>query len=169
MRLGQPSNALPQFEEAFLWKKMLVDREPNNARYARDWSQIHSDLGKAQIALGRVDEGLANLDESVRLAERDPANGSSQDLLASILQDEAKGCATVAGSPGISRARQAELWQRTITALARRLEKMDSSQQEHIPQAQLTRLRNETVSALSKARDAYAKLGVETETNSPSK
>jgi hypothetical protein len=34
---------------------------------------------------------------------------------------------------------------------------------------QLTQRRNEIESALSKARDAYAKLNVETETNSPSK
>ena len=58
MQLDQPSNALPQFEEALQWKKMLVDREPNNARHARDWSEVHSDLGTAQIALGRFDEGL---------------------------------------------------------------------------------------------------------------
>ncbi len=98
MQLDQPSNALPQFEQALQWKKILVDREPDDARHARDWSEIHSDLGTAQIALGRFDEGLTNLDEAVRLAEalaeRDPSNGSSQDLLAGVLQDEAKGCAT---------------------------------------------------------------------------
>ena len=130
MQLGQPSNALPQYEEAFQWKKMLMDREPNNARYARDWSEIHCDLGTAQIALGRLDEGLTNLDEAVRLAEslaeRDPANGSSQDTLVWALQNEADGCATVAGSLGISRARQAALWQRAITALTRCQEKLDS-------------------------------------------
>jgi tRNA A-37 threonylcarbamoyl transferase component Bud32/tetratricopeptide (TPR) repeat protein len=172
-QLNQPSNALPQFEQALQWKKMLVDRAPNDARHARDWSEIHSDLGTAQIALGRFDAGLTNLDEGVRLAEslaeRDPSNGSSQDLLVEVLQDEAKGCATIAGSPGISRARQAELWQRAITALTRCQEKLDSPQLEQMPQSRLTRQRNETESALNKARDAYAKIAGETKTNSSTK
>jgi tetratricopeptide (TPR) repeat protein len=68
MQLNQPSNALPQFEAALRWKQMQVEREPNNAQWARDWSQIHSELGAAQIGLGRVEVGLANLQEAVRLA-----------------------------------------------------------------------------------------------------
>lgn len=167
MQLDQPSNALPQFEEAFRWMKMLVDREPNDARYARDWSEIHSDLGTAQIALGRFDEGLTNLDVAVRLAEalaeRDPLNGSSRDMLAEVLQDEAKGCAKVAGSPGISRARQAELWQRAIAALTRCQEKLDSPQLAQMTQSQLTQQRNDVSRALSEARSAFEKLGVEAE------
>jgi serine/threonine protein kinase/tetratricopeptide (TPR) repeat protein len=174
MQLGQFSNALPQLEEALRWKKILVDREPNNARYARDWSEIHGDLGGAQIALGRFDEGLTNLDEAVRLAEalaeRDPSNGSSQDLLVEVLQDEAKGCAKVAGSPGISRARQAALWQRAIAMLTRCQEKLDSPQPGQLPRSQSTQQqRHEIESALSQARNAYAKLRVEAETNSPGK
>jgi tetratricopeptide (TPR) repeat protein len=172
LKLGRPTNALPQFEEAFQWKKMLLEQEPNNARYARDWSEVHSDLGKAQIAFGRLDEGLANLDEAVRLAEplveRDPLNGSSQNLLVGVLQDDAEGCSNIAGSPGISRARQAELWQREITVLTRCQEKLDSPQLKQASQSQLTRRRDEIGSALRKARDAYAKLSVGTETNSPS-
>jgi serine/threonine protein kinase len=173
LQLGQPSNALPQFEAALQWKKMLVDRDPNNARYARDWSEVHGDLGTAQIALGRFDEGLSNLDEAVRLAEplveRDPANGSSLGMLAEVLHDEADGCAKVAGSPGISPARQAALWQQAITALTRYQENLDLPQVAHMPQSRITRDRNRVASALSTARDAYAKLGVETETNSPGK
>jgi tetratricopeptide (TPR) repeat protein len=170
MQLNQPSNALPQFEQAFLWKKMLVEREPNNARWARDWSSVHSALGTAQIALDRFDEGLTNLNEAVRLAEalaeRDPSNGSSQDLLVGVLQDEAKGCAKVAGSPGISRARQAALWQRAIAALTRCREKLDSLQLKQTPPPWMTQLRDEIESALSQARAAAAKLAAETETDS---
>jgi tetratricopeptide (TPR) repeat protein len=173
MQLDQPSNALPHFEQALQWKKMLVDRAPNDPRHARDWSEIHSDLGTAQIALGRFDEGLTNLDEAVRLAEplveRDPLNGSSQELLAEVLQDEAKGCAKVAGSPGISRARQAELWQRAIAALTRCQEKLDSPQLAQMTQSQLTQQRNDVAPALNEARNAAAKLGAEATTNSPNK
>lgn len=173
MQLDQPSNALPHFEQALQWKKMLVDRAPNDPRHARDWSEIHSDLGTAQIALGRFDEGLTNLDVAVRLAEalaeRDPLNGSSRDMLAEVLQDEAKGCAKVAGSPGISRARQAELWQRAIAALTRCQEKLDSPQLAQMTQSQLTQQRNDVSRALSEARSAFEKLGVEAETNSPNK
>jgi tetratricopeptide (TPR) repeat protein len=173
MQLNQPSNALPQFEEALQWKKMLVDRAPNDARHARDWSEIHSDLGTAQIALGRFDEGLTNLDEAVRLAEplaeRDPSNGSSQDLLVEVLQDESKGCAKVADSSGISRARQAALWQQAITALTRCQEKLDSPQLAHMTQSQLTQQHNEIESALSEARNAYAKIAGETRTDSSNK
>ena len=174
MQLDQPSNALPQLEEAFRWKKLQVEREPNNARYARDWSGIHGDLGSAQIALGRFDEGLTNLDEAVRLAEalaeRDPANGSSQESLAEVLRDKAKGCAKVAGSPGISRARQATLWQQAIAALTLCQEKLDSAQLGPLPHSQSTQQqRHEIETALSQARSAYAKLGVEAKTNSISK
>ena len=173
MQLNHPSNALPQFEEAFRWMKILVDREPNEARYARDWSELHRDIGTAQIALGRFDEGLTNLDEAVRLAEplvqRDPSNGSSQESLAEVLQDEAKGCAKVAGSSGISRARQAELWQQAIAALTRCQEKLDSPQLAHVAASQLSKQRNEVASALNEARNAYEKLASETEPESSKK
>jgi serine/threonine protein kinase/tetratricopeptide (TPR) repeat protein len=173
MQLNQPSNALPQFEEGLRWKKILVEREPNDARWARDWSETHSALGTAQIELGRFDEGQTNLGEAVRLAEalveRDPSNGSFQEELADTLQDEAKGCAKVASSPGISRARQAELWQRAITTLTRCQEKLDSPQLEQMPQSQLTKQRDAVASALSQARHAYAKLAGETEPQSSRK
>ena len=173
MQLDQPSSALPHFEQALQWKKILVDREPDDSRHARDWSEIHSDLGTAQIALGRFDEGLTNLDVAVRLAEalaeRDPLNGSSRDMLAEVLQDEAKGCAKVAGSPGISRARQAELWQRAIAALTRCQEKLDSPQLAHQPKSQLIKMRSEIESALNEARNGYAKIAGETKTNSSTK
>jgi tetratricopeptide (TPR) repeat protein len=179
MQLSEPSKALPQFEEAFRWKKMQVEREPDNARYARDWSQIHSELGTVQIALGRFDEGLTNLADGVRLAEglvqRDPANGAFQERLVDGLQDEAKGCAKVADWPGISRARQAELWRRAIAALTRCQERLDSPQLTRIPRSQSsvtisgTKQRNEVARALSEARDAYAKFAEEAETHSSSK
>ncbi len=153
--------------------EILVDREPNEARYARDWSELHRDIGTAQIALGRFDEGLTNLDEAVRLAEplvqRDPSNGSSQESLAEVLQDEAKGCAKVAGSSGISRARQAELWQQAIAALTRCQEKLDSPQLAHVAASQLSKQRNEVASALNEARNAYEKLASETEPESSKK
>jgi tetratricopeptide (TPR) repeat protein/tRNA A-37 threonylcarbamoyl transferase component Bud32 len=173
MQLDQPSNALTQFEEALQWKKMLVDREPDDARHARDWSEIHSDIGTAQIALGRFDEGLTNLDEAVRLAEPlvegDPSNGSAQELLADALQDAAKGYATVAGSSGISRTRQAALWQQAIAALTSCQEKLDSPQLAHMPQWRLTQKRNDVSRALSEARNAYAKIAGETRTDSSNK
>lgn len=48
---------------------MQVDQEPNNARWARDWGQIHSRLGTAQIALGRFEEGMTNLQQAVHIAQ----------------------------------------------------------------------------------------------------
>ncbi len=172
IEMGEPSNALPQFEEALRWVQMQVDQEPDNARWARDWSVIHSSVGKTQIALGRFDEGQTNLEEAVRMAEglvkRDPANGSFQRLLAKVLEDESKGCAKEAGSPGIPSARQAELWQRAITALIRCQEKLGAPQPANTPQSQLSKQRNDVARALREARDAYAKLAGKTETG-PSK
>ncbi len=173
MQLNQASNALPQFEAALHWKKMLVDREPNNARYARDWSQIHSALGKAQIELGRFDEGLTNLAEAVGLAEglvqRDPPNGSFQELLADVLQDEAKGCAKIASSPGISQARRAELWRQAIAALTRCQDKLHAPQLANTPPLRLSKERNDVARALNEARSAYAKIAGQSETNASSK
>src|SRR5262249_8639677 len=99
--LNRPAEALPYWQQALRWKKILIDREPNNARWARDWSTTHGSIGNVLIALGRFDEGMTNLQEAVRLAERlaerDPSNASSQVTLVEVLHDQAMGCAKNAG------------------------------------------------------------------------
>jgi tetratricopeptide (TPR) repeat protein len=171
--LDQPSNALPRYEQALRWNQLFGDREPNNARWPRDWAQLHGSLGTTQIALGNFDEGMTNLlaavDRMESLVQRDPANGLSQEMLANLLQEEGKGWVKLAGSPGISRAQQAEVWQRAIVVLTRCLEKLDSPQQAHRPKSQLTKTRGEIESALSEARNGYAKIAGETKTNSSAK
>jgi tetratricopeptide (TPR) repeat protein/tRNA A-37 threonylcarbamoyl transferase component Bud32 len=168
--LDQPSEALPLYEQALQWNKLFSDCEPNNARWPRDWCELHGDLGKTQIALGRFDEGMTNLQVAVNRVEslvlRDPANGLSQSLLANLLQEEGKGWMKLAGSPEISRARQAELWQRAIAALTRAQEKQDSPQLAHRPKSQLAKKRTEIESALSEARNGYAKIADETKPDS---
>jgi tetratricopeptide (TPR) repeat protein len=123
MEMEQPTKALPQFEAAFRWKQMQVEREPSDARYARDWGWIHSLLGTTQIALGRFDEGITNLQESVHIAEgvlgRDPLNGSAQSALFGRLRALAQGLIKIARAPEISPVRRAELWQQATQALVR--------------------------------------------------
>ena len=92
---------------------MQVERNPNNARYARDWIEIHAEIGTAQIALGRFEEGLTNLQQAVFLAEnllaRDPMNGAAQSALINCLHEQANALATIARAPQTSRSQQAEL------------------------------------------------------------
>jgi hypothetical protein len=71
----------------------------------------------------------------------------------------------LAGSAGISRARQTELWQQAITALTRCQEKLNSPQLAHMPKSRLNKTRGEIKSALSEARNGYAKIAGETKTN----
>ena len=103
MEMEDPMKALRQFEAAFRWKQMQVEREPSDARYARDWGWIHSLLGTTQIALGRFDEGITNLQESVHIAEgvlaRDPLNGSAQSALFGRLRALAQGLIKIARAP----------------------------------------------------------------------
>jgi tetratricopeptide (TPR) repeat protein len=173
LKLGQPSKALPLYEQALQWIKLFSERQPNNARWPRDWSELHGDLGTTQIALGRFDEGMTNLQLAVELAEslvaRDPANGLSQQMLAELLQQEGEGWMKVTGSPGISRERQAEDWQRAIMAVTRCQEKLDSPQLAHQPKSQLIKKRSEIESELNEARNGYAKIAGETKTNSSTK
>jgi tetratricopeptide (TPR) repeat protein len=123
MKLNQPAKALPHFEQAQSWAKLLIDREPNEARYARDWSEIHSIIGATLIALGRFDEGVTNLQTGVRLAEaivaRDPMNGSSQELMMFSLRQLAEGLGKVASAPGTGPARRSELLQQVVQLLTR--------------------------------------------------
>ncbi len=171
--LERPAEAVPLLKKALGWNKLFSDQEPNNARWPRDWSELHGSLGQALVALGRFDEGMTNLQSAVSraesLVERDPANGLSQKLLADLLQETGNAWAKAADSPGISGTRQAELWQRAIVDFTGCQEKLDSPQLKQMPQSQLTQQRNEIESALSKARRAYAKLSVEAESNSPGK
>jgi hypothetical protein len=164
---------LPLYEQALQWNKLFSDCEPNNARWPRDWCELHGDVGKTQIALGRFGEGMTNLlvavDRMESLVQRDPANGLAQALLADLLQEEGKGWMKLAGSPGISRARQAELWQQAITSLTRCQEKLNSPQLAHRPKLQVTKKRSEIESALNEARNAYAKIAGETKNNSSAK
>src|SRR5262249_25050132 len=105
-KFGRNQEALAHFQKALQFNKIKVERDPNDARWARDWSSCHSDLGQMQIRLGQFDEGMTNLQEGVRLAEslveRDPSNGPFQERLIGALEDEAKGFAKNAAAPGIS-------------------------------------------------------------------
>jgi serine/threonine protein kinase/tetratricopeptide (TPR) repeat protein len=123
MALNQPAKALTQFQQSQRWAKYLADREPNEARYARDLGGIPSKIGAALIDLGRFDEGLTNLQTAVHFARtmvaRDSMNGSSQEMLIECLQLQAKGFGKVASSPATPPARQSELWQQAVQSLTR--------------------------------------------------
>ena len=166
MELNQPAAALPHLEEALQWSRILVEREPNHARYARDWNGAHSEIGLAQIALGRFDVGLTNLQEGVRLAEnlivRDPMNGSFQVRLIDNLQQQAKGLAKIAHSPGSSPVRQVEFWRQAIQSLTRCQERLAAPELERI-RRQLTKQATEIAQALNEARSAQAKISGDAE------
>jgi tetratricopeptide (TPR) repeat protein len=161
MDLGQLSNALPHIEAALRWKQMQVDQEPSNARWARDWGGIHSLLGTAQIALGRFDEGMTNLQESVRIAEsvlaHDPMNGSEQLQVIRCLQHQAEGLAKIARAPETSPKRREELWQQAVQALTHCQARLTS------PAVVKLRIQNSKTSSqiaqeLEEARAALAKV-----------
>ena len=78
MELGEPTEALPHLEKALGLTRILVDREPNNARYARDWVGTHRSVGVALVGLGRFEEGRKKLEEGVRLAETSSDAGSDE-------------------------------------------------------------------------------------------
>ena len=172
MQLDQPAKALLQFELARRCTKILVEREPNEARYARDWSTTYSHIGTALIALGRYDEGMTNLQAAVQVAEsivaRDPMNGSSQYMLIEELQQLAKGAATAARVPDLAPARQKELWQQVIQSLTRGQERLASPELAqmkfpvHPPKGDVTE-------KIVEARNALAKLasGAETKPVTP--
>jgi serine/threonine protein kinase/tetratricopeptide (TPR) repeat protein len=166
LKLGQPSKALPHFEAALRWTKVLVERKPNDARYARDWIEIHEEIGTAQIALGRFDEGLTNLQQAVYLAEtllaRDPINGASQSALIGCLHAQASGLAAIARASQTSRSRQAELWPLAIQALSRCQEKLASAKLGQIWIRERT-TGSEIAQELDEARTALAKLTVGSE------
>ena len=170
MELDEPAKALPHFEFALRWKQMQVQRDPNNARYARDWSEIHAQIGNAQIALGRFDVGLTNLQESVRLAEsileRDPVNGSSRSLVLDCLHDQAQGLARIARAAETSPAQSARLWLQVIQALSRCQEKLAAKEmaQRRIENGKMA---SKIAQELDEARAALATLSADTATAPP--
>ena len=60
MDLGQPAEALPHLEQALSLARILVERDPNNARYARDWvgtlRSVVGRAGRAGAVRGRAQE-----------------------------------------------------------------------------------------------------------------
>jgi tetratricopeptide (TPR) repeat protein len=171
MQLDRPTNALPQFEQALQWKQILIDREPNDARSARDWSGIHAEIGTALILVGRSDEGMTNLQMAVDLAERmvarDPLNGSSQSLLIECLRKHAQGAANVARAAETAPGRRSELWQQAVQSLTRCQERLASPELVRI-QFPTRKSEREIKQALDEARDALAKIAGNSE-NKPAK
>ena len=164
MALNRAADAMAQFQQAQNWAKLLVDREPNEARYVRDWSGGFGIIGNAQIALGRYDEGLTNLQMTVHLAEtivaRDPMNGSSQEMLIWSLQELAGGFAKVASDPATLPARQSELWQQAVESLTRCEGMLASPQFERI-KPHLSMAAREIKQNLDEARNALQKIAGE--------
>jgi serine/threonine protein kinase/tetratricopeptide (TPR) repeat protein len=161
MQLDQPARALLHFDQALRWKKLLIEREPNEARYARDWSTVHCEIGPALIALGRYDEGMTNLQEAVHIAEsivaRDPMNGSSQQALIEALRRHAEGAAKVAGAPETAPSRQSELWRQAVLSLTQSQERLASPELERIS-PRLSKTAREIAQELNEAHNAMAKI-----------
>ncbi len=166
MQLDRATNALPHFEQALQWKQMLIDREPNEARSARDWSGIHAEIGTALILVGRSDEGMTNLQMAVDLAERvvarDPLNGSSQALLIECLRKHAQGAAKVARAPETAPGRRSELWQQAVQSLTRCQERLAAPELARI-QFPARKSEKDVKQALAEARDALAKIAANSE------
>jgi tetratricopeptide (TPR) repeat protein len=160
LELGNAEEALSHFRQALRWKKILVDRESDNARWARDWSVAHQHVGNALIALKRFDEGMQNLHEAVRLAEnllgRDPSNGPSQWLMIRVLHEEAKGYAKSAVVPATLSGRQIDLWRQAVLMLTRCQEKLASPELART-RSRLGRETEEIRQELLTARNALAK------------
>jgi hypothetical protein len=171
MQLDQATNALPQFQQALQWKQMLIGREPNEARSARDWSSIHAEIGTALILVGRHDEGMTNLQLAVDLAKRivarDPLNGSSQSLLIDCLREHAQGAAKVARAPETAPDRRSELWQQAVQSLTQCQERLASPELARI-QFPARKSERDVKQALDEARDALAKIADNSE-NKPAK
>jgi len=169
IKLNQPAKALTHFEQAQSWAKLLIDREPNEARYVRDWSEIHSIIGAALIALGRFDEGVTNLQTGVRLAEaivaRDPMNGSSQELMIHNLQQLAEGLGKVASAPGTGPARRSELLQQVVQLLTRCEAMLSAPELERI-KPQLSADAKEIAQQLHEAHNALEKIKGDAAANS---
>jgi len=161
MELNRPLEALPHLETALEWRRILVERAPNNARYARDWSGIHGAIGLAQIALDRFDEGLANLQAGVQLTEnlirRDPVNGTSQLQLIESLQQQANGLVKIANFPGTGSVRQMELLRQAVQSLTRCQGRLALPELERI-RPQLSKKAKEITQELEEARSALAKM-----------
>ena len=160
MELGEPAKALPHLEQAFSSTQILMEREPNNARYARDWAGIHRSVGAALVALGRFEAGLQQLEEGVglaeRLATRDPMNGEAQSQLIECLHEWARGSARAAEEPTISQARQAELWRQAVQLLTRCEQRLAAPEMERI-KPQFRNTAREVTQELQTARQALAK------------
>ena len=169
--LGQSAEALSQCEQALTAKKMLTDREPDNARHARDWSVTQSYKGLALLALGRIDDGVKCLQESVRIAEalvgRDPTNGSFQTILLEVLHRQASGFASAARGSGIAPRRQAELWQQAIQSLTRCEERLASPELVRI-KSQLKNEEKGIGQELNQAREALNKITAANAATKPS-
>jgi len=159
MELGEPAVALPHLEQALGLTRMLVDREPNNARYARDWVGAHRTVGAALVALGRFEEGRKQLEEGVQLAEnlatRDPMNGAAQAQLIQCLHEWAKGSAKAASAAKTTPARQAELWREVVQILTRCEQRLAAPELERI-KPQFRNTAQEVNQELREARSALA-------------
>jgi len=151
---------------SFQWKQLLIDREPNDARSARDWSSIHGEIGDALIRLGRYHEGMTNLQMAVdvveRIVARDPLNGSSQSLLIESLRAHAQGVAKVARAPDTAPGRRSELWHQAVQSLTRCQERLASPELARI-QFPVRKSEKEVKQELDDARDALAKIADQSE------
>lgn len=76
-KLGRHEEALSHCRDALPYYKMLIDRGPNNAEFANDYTVMVGHLGEAHLALNQP-EGLDRLNEALesarQLAARDPNN-----------------------------------------------------------------------------------------------
>jgi tetratricopeptide (TPR) repeat protein len=167
MELNQPAEALTNFLQSQQWDKILIEQEPGNARYARDWSEDYSHVGSALIALEGYEEGMANLQEAVRLAEnlvaRDPLNGFSQLMLIDNLQEQANGFAQIARARATTPARQAECWRQAIQSLTRCQDLLASPELQRI-RSQFGQTSKEIAQQIDEARASLAKLLGDAET-----
>ena len=144
--------------------KKKVELEPNNARAARDWCELLTSIGTAQLDLGQIETGAQNLAEAVDRAEkllaRDPANGSSVLEVIDSRLAQAKGFATQAALPGNSPAHQADLWQRAIETLGHSQERIHSPELQR-RKGSLAERSEKIAQAMSLAQAAIAKIATE--------
>jgi serine/threonine protein kinase/tetratricopeptide (TPR) repeat protein len=161
LELERAAEALPHFEKAFEWVKIKVEMNPNNARSARDWSELLRFIGKTQIALGQAEEGAQKLEEGVRrlenLVKRDPANGQCQLDLIDALEFQANGFAARANLPGNSPRQQAELWRHAIEVFTKCQQRLDAQELQRSKLALKPRAER-IAKAMSEARLALEKL-----------
>jgi len=112
LALDRPADALRHAEIALQWQVIKAEMEPNNARWARDWSTTLGQLGDIQMALGNHQAGAGHWADAVArsrdLVDRDPANPKAQTYLLWNIKEQAEACAKRAHLPGTSRQQQIE-------------------------------------------------------------